>query len=397
MINKGFVVLLLAHAVVAFAPLGRRGAMSSPICFGIPSSAHPRVLEHQHGVLWDTRPQLPRTKYSTLALRMEPTSDHLENDSQDQDENNLVRGDSVTKDSDDNTLLDDPLFAMAIESSLEKMGTLMNDHTVWDRHTPSLQRLLNFCKDAIHVSPSTIPGAGRGLFATKHIQAGTIVSFYPVHGIGVDLGGPNVAIASLEEQDQFYFDHPDNNNNEESPNYRQYLLGNRPLNGYYFSSDSLDSSNNDNQKLPLQKLFIDINPQRPLHPGWMSHCLNDGAVVEEYSKQGVVTYYKVSFQQQNCLQIPFGPAPIMATVTTRTVQAGDELFASYGSAYWLQDLLLPDREGQPSLPMTTAATRSSDIDSYIQQSASDLRSSIQLVQHKYQQELSSLRLLYESL
>jgi hypothetical protein len=86
-------------------------------------------------------------------------------------------------------------------------------------------------------------------------------------------------------------------------------------------------------------LVIDINPNRIVHPPWIGHFINDGATLEENSEQGVMEYNQQSQEAKNCVHaVPFGPLPIMASVTTRDVKKGKELFSSYGGSYWVQYL-----------------------------------------------------------
>ena len=261
--------------------------------------------------------------------------------------------------------MDDASFTEALEVSLSNMKRLM------EQDEDFIRNLLNQNLDTVIVRASSIPNAGLGLFAKHAIKRGTLVSFYPVHGIGVEWGGSasNVAIASLDSLDQDYFQSEQDDNN-----YRQYLIGNRPLVGYANITKS------------TPPMFIDVNPNRPLQSGWMSHCINDGAVVQQNTEQGVLDYYKESLKRQNCLQIPFGSvAPLMATVTTRDIQGDEEFLTSYESAYWLETILAFAPEGQESrTPMTPA------IQYHIQQSATELLAAIRNAQIKYDQEWSRL-------
>ena len=63
--------------------------------------------------------------------------------------------------------------------------------------------------------------------------------------------------------------------------------------------------------------------------------INDGAKITENTEKGVLDYYKKSKKEKNCIHIPFGPSPIMATVTTKKVKKGQELLTTYGGTYWL--------------------------------------------------------------
>ena len=53
------------------------------------------------------------------------------------------------------------------------------------------------------------------------------------------------------------------------------------------------------------------------------------------------------------MHIPFGPAPLMATVTTCKVKKGEELFTTYGGSYWLETLVqkMEEDEGNDVKPV----------------------------------------------
>ena len=240
-------------------------------------------------------------------------------------------------------ILENELFTKALESVLFTMKGLMM--------APPLDQggsLLRHPQDTVHVRPSSIPNAGQGLFAkpNTHIKKGTIVSFYPVDGIGVEWRGmtdtdicSEVVIASLDAADQDYFqicsEAQTSDQNNTAPNYRHYFIGNRPLGNYTLTSNVRSS------------LFIDVNPNNRQDNAstatgacWCSHCINDGAVVDHNTEQDILDYYNTSLKRQNCLQIPFGStAPLMATITIRDILPNEELFTSYGSAYWLEGAL----------------------------------------------------------
>lgn len=193
-------------------------------------------------------------------------------------------------------------------------------------------------KHSLRVGPSSIPGAGSGVFADKNIKAGTIICYYPVHGLGLERFDMHAIVAATHE-DQNYFNDlqadeddasTDEENNDESAsknhNYLHYLMGSRPLCGFQATENGA-------------QLYIDVNPNSPIHKTWISHFINDGAIVESNSEQGLIDYYQSSTKRKNCVHIPFGPAPIMVTVTNCKVKKGEELFTTYGGSYWLDALV----------------------------------------------------------
>jgi len=164
------------------------------------------------------------------------------------------------------------------------------------------------CANAVFRAASSIPNAGQGLFANRDLPAGTIVSWYPVHGFwwGDENGWDMVTLDGHE------FD---------SSGYSMFLLGNRDILGY----ESLGSG----------ELFIDADPNRQSPAAWQAHYLNDGScMMDKNTDESVKRYYETSYSRQNVLLLPVGPAPLIAAVTTRSVRAGEELHTCYGYSYW---------------------------------------------------------------
>jgi SET domain len=250
--------------------------------------------------------------------------------------------------------------------------------------------------------PSNIPGAGMGLFATQSIQAGTIVAYYPVHRMGVEYDDNDnhdhehdgefgtdrndaeatsfsVTVNSIDEE---YFSSTADMSGttttadrirQQSSNYLHFLMGKRPL-----APAAVDNNNDsyngggatpDTDYFQGGLLYIDVNPQRRLVPGWMSHLVNDGATVLVNTEQGVLDYYSASRAAKNCVHVPFGPSPILATVTTRKVKKGQELLTTYGCTYWLDALLKSHNQQQQQSQQTPSIT--TDITDAIQEQATE--------------------------
>mmetsp|Transcript_50321 Transcript_50321/g.58733 ORF Transcript_50321/g.58733 Transcript_50321/m.58733 type:complete len:380 (+) Transcript_50321:35-1174(+) len=270
--------------------------------------------------------------------------------------------------------IEDPLLAMSIRTAVSKMQRVM-DPDFFPSSYGSLKQLHKNCIQAVEVAPSSIPGAGMGAFAQKNIKRGTVICFYPVDGVGVDYGDGETsyvttaaAAASVNNEDN---NNQDDDKDSSSPNYFHYLIGSRPLLG-----NAIDAP-----------LFIDVCPNRPTVPGcsFMSHFINDGAIVESNSEGGVLDYYKLSRVAKNCVHIPFGPSPIMATVTTRKIKKGEELFTSYGCSYWLEALM--------SGESTTEITE--EIQAQVKETAKDLFAGMKRVQDTYGTQADSLQLAFE--
>ena len=212
-------------------------------------------------------------------------------------------------------------------------------------------------------APSRIEGAGMGLFAGRQADAGEVIALYPVHGIGREnhFESGQAAFLAADEHSE-YFDTA-----SETPAYRQYLLGERSL---LFLRASVSAP-----------IFIDCNPNAPIVPGWGGLLVNDGSACTSGSEAEVVRYYVESKRRKNVALVPFGPAPLMAYVTTRRVDEGEEFATTYGADFWLA--------GLSPLELTTS------IQALVHDSATCLHGTAQAVAASYAADIRILTALFE--
>lgn len=202
----------------------------------------------------------------------------------------------------------------------------------------------------VHVKPSNIANAGMGLFATKNIKKGSIVSFYPVDSIGIEdvesvSGDMTTTTTIVRSRTEDYASNINNNSNNDQ-SYLLHIVGNRPLMKMDIMNDLGGSS-----------IFINVDVDVAVTPtslsgrdefdadsngttsslssasssvGFDSHRVNDGATVISNTELGALSYYQSSRAAANCVHVPFGPSPLLATVTTRKVKKGEELLTTYG-------------------------------------------------------------------
>lgn len=255
--------------------------------------------------------------------------------------------------------------AAALSRGLERMGSVMTKD--FFSATPSLGRMRSSIAKSVEVRQSSIAGAGSGLFATKNLRAGTVVSFYPAHCLGAELGGGQVWATVNGD--------------------REYFAGNPQASSAYlhatdqpvFGRQSVLEAAGAGQA----PVYLDVNPHRDVDLAWVSQYINDGATVGKGTEGGVSRYYRESKARKNCVHVPFGPSPIMATVATRKIKKGEELFTSYGCVYWLG--ALEAEGGVEDAPGMTGL-----IQSQIRESAEDLFGCMKSVKTTYGTEIEDL-------
>jgi hypothetical protein len=266
------------------------------------------------------------------------------------------------------TVLTDSLL-----TGLAKMDKIMSPEFL-DKCGGSLKQLDSNIVKSVEVAESSITGAGKGLFATKNIKAGSIVSFYPAHTLGVESGDQVIFVSRDEADKQYFRDYP--------PDASSYLhatdqpIFNRPSFLADLGAETKDSP-----------LYLDVNPNREVSPAWVSHYINDGAIMPENTEAGVSVYYTESKTKKNCIHVPFGPSPIIATVATKKIKKGEELFTSYGCVYWIGVQF----RGQEGSAMTV------QIQQQIKDSAQDLFSAMKGASTRYMNQIQELQSAFDEI
>jgi hypothetical protein len=211
----------------------------------------------------------------------------------------------------------------AMTLALKRVNRLMardNDNVI-------LRQFLDDCANHCEIAPSTLANAGRGLFATRPVPAGTIITLYPAHFLGLEMDTAHNhdlyhCRVFSSNADQLYFEQHD----YESETGNNLLVLQEDRKAVVPS-------------LPRAILHLDVNPEQPTAPAWLSHIINDGATAVSHLEADIMDYYWRTNARRNCFHVPLGPSPLMATVTTRSVAKGEEFFTSYDFLYWVMDLV----------------------------------------------------------
>ena len=240
---------------------------------------------------------------------------------------------------------EDELDAL-LKEALFRMSFFMSTDYLFKTKNRALRSLFETCIDSVYISDSTIPEAGRGLFAGKDIPKGTIIAFYPVDCIGFKFGTGLCNSVQLAENQNEMID-------VESSSYALFSLVNRNLCGV----DLLHEYDYDG------RLFVDMNPNNTLNPGWYCGLMNDAATVQCHDD---LNYYPKSRSYQNVEIVPFSTAPFQVGVTTKFVKEGEELFVSYGYSYWYNRFLMNEDDTLNQWKLKSKAIEDQEYEAEIQ-------------------------------
>ena len=148
-----------------------------------------------------------------------------------------------------------------------------------------------------HVQPSTIPGAGLGLFASEDCPAGTLLTCYP-----------GDALVDLEKDGITWGSHAKTNATFELR--QEYML-----------------------RAVVDHWGIVAVPELEEDPSYRGHFANDGADRLPTSEADLATYVIDSSNKANAEHQPCQGCH-MVTLATREIHKGEEVFVTYGPDYW---------------------------------------------------------------
>ena len=249
-------------------------------------------------------------------------------------------------------LFKEALFRMSFFMETDYLHRVENDE---------LQNLFRNCIDSVYINQSTIPQAGRGLFARRNIPKGTIIAFYPVDSIGIKFeSGLCSSVQLARDQDEMI--------DVQSSSYALFSLANRELCGVDIQKDFHNG-----------RLFVDMNPMKNFKEGWYCGLINDAAIVRY---QGDLEYYPNSRSRQNVEIVPFSTAPFQVGVTRKDVKADDELFVSYGYNYWVNKLLLVDDNGDDG---DKWQTKPLEVEEQERQAMYEMFAAVECVEERYKE------------
>jgi hypothetical protein len=195
------------------------------------------------------------------------------------------------------------------------------------------------------VGPSTIKGAGRGLFATVDINEGEIITCYPGDALLYEM------MSSPSSSDEYDDEEDDEEHEEESDDDNEMVLwGTHVPDNDRWDDDTVFDGSETNP--PLIDYVVSVNDQYSVmghpalddNPAYYGHYANDGAghiALESDNnnigvEENVAAYVRKSLEVTNAIHNSFEFRGLhVVTVATRDIRAGDEILVTYGPDYWL--------------------------------------------------------------
>ena len=169
---------------------------------------------------------------------------------------------------------------------------------------------LNRC----YVAQSTISNAGRGLFASRDILNGELITLYPGDGLLVwnttvgDFGGEVGVMFGSHVQGE------DRNANRVST----------------------DEARSFELKIgPRHSIVAD--PLLTSDPAYLGHMINDGAILTRRDNVARQLYSKTTVARHNAAFFVMEGSHFV-TVATKRISKDEEIFVSYGEGYWMSRL-----------------------------------------------------------
>jgi uncharacterized protein YjlB len=176
-------------------------------------------------------------------------------------------------------------------------------------------RLSKLSLNRCFVAPSTIPGAGDGVFASRDISYGELITLYPGDAALIqDTSGSaeENAVAPVGVMFGIHVKGGDRNitrvTSQEARSYETEINSRCSI-----VADPLIGKDN---------------------AAYLSHFVNDGAALYEFDSASRDVYANETAARCNAANFVMEGAH-MTTVATVAIQKGDEVFISYGAGYWL--------------------------------------------------------------
>jgi len=259
------------------------------------------------------------------------------------------------------------------EATNDTGGRTKNDRNLspdeWARETLLSTRIPGLPLRRTVVGPSTIPGAGRGLFAAQDIAEGELITCYPGDALVytppyADGDGNEEEEEEEEDDDDYGEDEDDEDIGDEIVVWGSHVSTVDRWDDSAVFDGRWETGDDDNgdvkpgtaaNRRPLTDYALYVCdayavlgvPSLPVDPAYAGHYANDGAgglamgaggIGEGGSggvEEGIVAFIDESLRLANA-QNRVVEDSHMGTIATRNIAEGEEIMVTYGIDYWLE-------------------------------------------------------------
>ena len=158
--------------------------------------------------------------------------------------------------------------------------------------------------DAVRIGPSSLYGSG--VFATRRIPRGGLITLHPADYLTLNLGKKTSPWVKLRKD-------------VENPTAMLVKLL------YRYTV-----------KVEGTSISIAACPNKIAHPSACAHLINDGGTLANANPtyDELCDYVDTSTAAQNCHLLPIA-GTVVAAIAKKEIQKGEEVFGSYGAPYWI--------------------------------------------------------------
>jgi hypothetical protein len=222
-------------------------------------------------------------------------------------------------------------------------------------------RLPNLSLNRTCIGPSTIEGAGRGLFATEDINMGELITLYPGDALLCDYSEleeedyDELDEEEMEDFDEEDADFEDEEYYEEADYVEEVVLwGDHVDTSDRMEEDEVFDGLVEEEVPPLTSYAASVDdvysvmglPLLDDDPAYYGHFANDGAGhiaiqtgVDDAARIGIEeiisSYVSESVELSNAIHKPIADGLHLGTVATKDIKKGEEVLVTYGPDYWM--------------------------------------------------------------
>jgi hypothetical protein len=207
------------------------------------------------------------------------------------------------------------------------------------------------------IGPSTIDGAGRGLFATEDIAKGELITCYPGDALLCEYSELlNEEEEEEEDFDEEDIDFEDEEYYDEEGDYSEEIVlwGDHVDNSDKLEEDEVFDGIAAEDLPPLTSYAASVDdvysvmgmPVLDDNPAYYGHFANDGAGhiaiqtgIDDAARMGIEeiisSYVSESVELSNAIHKPIADGLHLGTFASKNIQKGEEVMVTYGPDYWM--------------------------------------------------------------